>query len=272
MNPRKSLADLADAFKGPEDASWKLFLPFWKAEVDKTTIFRFFPDANIDNPRGFLVENHVHELYTNGKRQKFACLRMYGENCPVCDQSAKFYDKNSLDSDEDKGRMLYRKRSYIGQGMVISTPVDNINLDQLWLIEIGPKIFDRIKRAFTNGDMDNPPYEFKGGYNFRIAKSQSGQYPDYGSSSFSPKQSDVPLDFIEKVTLHNLIEQRTPRSSPEVLEVAMLAMLTGGGPPRTASAPLPTTAGAPTGSSTIAALRARQAAERAAREAQNQTE
>ena len=48
-----------------------------------------------------------------------------------------------------------------------------------------------MQAAFGSGDLDNAPYELKGGYNFRFKKTKKGEYADYSTSSFSPKMSDI---------------------------------------------------------------------------------
>ena len=264
MSLKKSLADITSALSktGSDNAEWKKFFAFYKAEVGTTTTWRFFPDADVDNPLGFLVENLTHEFRVNGKRERYACLRMYGEACPTCDRAARYFDKNSLDHDEDLGRVFYRKRSFIGQGMVVSASFADQNTDVPRLIEFGPKIFKAIQTAFQSGDMDDPPYEFKGGHNFRIVKSKSGEYPDYGSSTFSPRPSDVDLAIVESIKLYDLREHRTPRTTPELLELAMSTVLRHGSP--SAAVPLPTVAvpeSSVASSPMLDRLRARQAEE-----------
>lgn len=230
---KKTLADLAAAFASKTtgeggDASWKLFFNFWKAPVDSVSAVRFLPDADESNPMGFLVENLAHELIINGKREKVPCLKMYGEDCPVCALSQKYYDEKSPEHNEQLGKKFYRKKSYIGQVLVIETPIEHDQEQLVKLIEFGPKIFKQIQAAFQSGDLEEPPYELKGGYNFRIKKSKSGEYADYGTSSFSPKQTDVADDLIESMVLYNLADYRTPKISREVLEAMLLADQTGG--------------------------------------------
>lgn len=231
---KKSLADLASAFaskttgEGGGNQTWKLFFNFWKAPVDSVSTIRFLPDAAEDNPMGFLVENLAHELVINGKREKVACLKMYGEDCPVCTLSQKYYDEKSPEHNEQLGKKYYRKKSYIGQVLVTDTPIEHDQEQLVKLIEFGPKIFKQIQASFSSGDLEEAPYELKGGYNFRIKKSKSGEYADYGTSSFSPKQSDVADDIIELMELYNLSAYRTPKITREVLEAMLLADQTGG--------------------------------------------
>jgi len=231
---KKSLADLASAFASKTSGdntgnqTWKLFFNFWKMDVDSTTIVRFLPDADEENPMGFLVENLAHELTINGKREKVACLKMYGEDCPICALSQKYYDEKSPDHNEKLGKKYYRKKSYIGQVLVIDTTIEHDQEQLVKLMEFGPKIFKQIQASFSSGDLEEAPFELKGGYNFRIKKSKSGEYADYGTSSFAPKQTDVADDIIESMTLYNLGEYRTPRITRDVMEAMLLADQTGG--------------------------------------------
>jgi hypothetical protein len=242
---KKSLADLASAFaaktsgEGGGNQQWKLFFNFWKAPVDSISVVRFLPDAADDNPMGFLVENLAHELVINGKREKVPCLKMYGEDCPVCTLSQKYYDEKSPEHNEQLGKKYYRKKSYIGQVVVIDTPIEHDAEQIVKLMEFGPKIFKQIQSSFQSGDLEEPPYELHGGYNFRIKKSKSGEYADYGTSSFSPKQTDVAADVLDAMILYNLADYRTAKMSREVLDAMLLADQTGGSVPESAKEEAP---------------------------------
>lgn len=252
MATKRSLADLAAAFtsktSGDSNATWKLFFNFWKAPVDSVSTVRFLPDANEDNPMGFLVENLTHELNINGKREKVACLKMYGEACPICELSARFYDEKSPDYNEELGKQFYRKKSYIGQVLVVESPVEH-DADQLVkLIEFGPQVFKQIQAAFQSGDLEAAPYELKGGYNFRFRKTVTGSGQNsYTTSNFAPKQSDVDDAVLEAITLYDLNEYRTPKTDVAALEAMLVAAQTGGSytpaqAPAKAAAPAPAAA------------------------------
>lgn len=234
---KRSLADLAAAFEqkttsgGGGDQSWRLFFNFWKAPTDSVSVVRFLPDLDEDNPMGFLVENLVHELVVNGKREKVACLKMYGEDCPICALSQKHYDEKDPEHNEALGKKYYRKKSYIGQVLVLETPVEHDAERLVKLIDFGPAIFNQINAAFKSGDLEEPPYELKGGYNFRIKKTKSGEYASYTTSSFSPKQSDVADDVLEAIELYDLKSFRTPKTSREQLEAMLIADQTGASVP-----------------------------------------
>lgn len=232
MTQKRSLADLAAAFSsktGGGEPSWKLFFNFWKAPVDSVSTVRFLPDANESNPMGFLVENLTHELEINGKREKVACLKMYGEECPICELSARFYDEKSPDHNEQLGKKFYRKKSYIGQVLVVESQVEHDAEQLVKLIDFGPQVFKQIQAAFQSGDLDAAPYELKGGYNFRFRKTVTGSGQNsYTTSSFAPKQSDVDDAVIEAITLYALDDYRTPKTERAALEAMLVAAQTGG--------------------------------------------
>lgn len=242
MTAKRSLADLAAAFSKKTNESsgnqnWKLFFPFWKAPVDSVTTIRFLPDADADNHLGFLVENLTHELYVNGKKETVGCLKMYGEECPICELSAKFYNKTDPEYNEELGKKFYRKKSYIGQVLVLESQVEHDHNQLVKLIEFGPQIFKQIHAGFISGDMDAAPYELKDGYNFRIRKTQTGGGQNsYSTSNFAPKQTPVADDVIAQLNLYKLSDYRAAKTSREALEAMLLAAASGA--PAPAPAPV----------------------------------
>lgn len=225
---KKTLDQLKNAFAAKasgegSDQNWKKFFPFWKMPEDTTTIVRFLPDLDDENPMGFLVENLTHTLIVNGEKKTVPCLAMHGESCPVCELSRQYYDEKN----EEMGKKYYRKKSYIGQVLVVESPFEHDQNQLVKLIDFGPKIFKLIQAAFQSGDLEEPPYELKGGYNFRIKKTKAGQYADYGTSSFSPKQTDVDDSLIEQMELYNLREYRAAPMDRATLEAMLMADRTG---------------------------------------------
>lgn len=232
------LQALTSAFAGKNNSAggnqtpvWKKFYQFWKMPDNTTATVRFLPDRDEDsNPLKFLVENLTHELVVNGQKKKVPCLSMYGEPCPICEHSQKLY----AEGNEDMGKKYYKKRSYLGQVLVVESPFEYIdekdeNPGIVKLIDFGPKVFKCIQTAFQSGDLEEAPYEFKGGYNFRIKKTKAGQWSDYGTSSFSPKQTDLEEEVIDavKAELHSLSEFREKYVSRASLEAMLLAGQTG---------------------------------------------
>lgn len=237
MTAKRNLASLTSAFTqktgggGGGNQNWKLFYPFWKIPVDSIAVVRFLPDLDPDNNLGFLVENLTHELVINGERKTVPCLSMHGEDCPICALSRDYYDEKSPNYNEALGKKYYKKKSYIGQVIVVESPIEHDQNQLVKLIEFGPKIFKQIQAAFQSGDLEEAPFEFKGGYNFRIRKTQSGQYADYGQSSFAPKQSDLDDEVISQLNLFNLADYRgkdgVTKMDRDTLEAMLIADQTG---------------------------------------------
>lgn len=228
MTAKNKLEALKSAFdkkttNTESDQSWKLFYPFWKMPDDAQAVVRFLPDLDDENNLGFLVENLQHELVVNGKKKKVPCLAMHGEDCPICALSRKYYDEKN----EEMGKKYYRKKSYIGQVIVVESPIEHDQAQLVKLIDFGPAVFKQIQSAFQSGDLEEAPFEFKGGYNFRIKKTKSGQYASYTTSSFAPKQTDLDDDIIEQLNLFNLADYRGKKMDVATVEALLVADQTG---------------------------------------------
>lgn len=246
---KRSLADLVSAFEtkntdttsGNDD--WKKFFPFYKAAVDTTSTVRFLPDLDEDNPRGFVVENLYHELNINGRKERVACLRMHGEDCPACKASEQFYDEKSPNHNPAKGKAMYRKKSYIAQAVVLETTLQmRDDAPLVWLLDFGPQIYNKIIADMKSGDLENNPVEFQGGHNFRIRKSLNGTENSYATSSFSPKPTDLPADMIDQVVdqMYDLKNYRAKRVDAAVMETMVNAALNSMGGPAPQNVAKPT--------------------------------
>ena len=223
LDALKSAFDKKATNTGSGDQSWKLKYPFWKMPDDSTAVVRFLPDLDDENNLGFLVENLQHELIVNGQKKTVPCLSMHGEDCPICQLSRKYYDEKN----DEMGKKYYRKKSYLGQVIVIESPIEHDQSQLVKLIEFGPAVFKQIQAAFQSGDLEVPPYELKGGYNFRIKKTKNGQYASYTTSSFAPKQSDLEDDILEAINLYNLADYRGAKMDRATVEALLTADQTG---------------------------------------------
>lgn len=228
MSVKNKLDALRGAFdkkttSGGGDQSWKLFYQFWKIPDDSQAVVRFLPDLDEDNSLQFLVEKLEHELFVNGQKKRVPCLSMFDEECPICALSRKYYDEKN----DELGKKYYKKKSYIGQVIVVESPIEHEQSQLVKLIEFGPAIFKQIQAAFQSGDLEEVPYDFKGGYNFRIKKTKSGQYASYSTSSFAPKQSSLDDDVIEQLNLFDLKKFRGAKPDRATVEALLVADQTG---------------------------------------------
>lgn len=205
---------------------WDKFYPFYKMNFDETVVFRFLPDLDDENPLGFILENKYHELMINGKKKRIACLKMYGESCPCCEHSQKYYNEG----DEKMGKAFWRKIDYIAQGLIIKTPFDYpVKADEnpVRMISVGPKLYKVIESKIVKGDMEDMPYDMVNGYDFRINKTHQGEYADYTTSDFARKSTPIPEDLLPRVELYDLKNYRYGKIEREQVETMIEAFLTG---------------------------------------------
>lgn len=229
MNFNLSMEGFADALK-TTDATvsdyLKKFYPYWKMEEHQTAIVRFLPDRDENNKLAFIVANTTHDLKIEDKRKEVPCLRMYGHSCPICEASSALFAEGS----EQEAKRYYKRTSYIGQVVVMESPFDYPQDAQVVkLLKFGPQIMKCIEAAFKSGDLVEHPAHPKLGYNFRLRKGKSGKWPDYGSSGFAPRQSELDPDLYDliKEQLYTLSDWRAPEITRPELEAMLLADRTG---------------------------------------------
>jgi hypothetical protein len=208
------------------------YYPFWNMPEGSQAVIRFLPDANEDNPMGFLVEKLSHKLTVNGETKTTPCHKMYGEECPICKVSAAYYK----DGDEDNGKKYWRKKQHIAQILVVEDPLPadiqtgEKHEGKIRYISLGFQLFNIIKDAFESGELDEVPYAFEGGCNFIIKKTKQGKHDSYTLSKFARKSSDLTDEEIalakdQMVDLVTLLPQAPEMSKTEAI---LEAALTGG--------------------------------------------
>ena len=205
---------------------WDKFYPFYKMGFGDIAHFRFLPDLDEENPWGFVVENKYHELIINGKKKKLACLEMHGEECPCCQLSREYYDAG----DEKMGKQFWRKLEYIAQGLVNSSPFEypvKAGENPVRLISIGPKLFKKVETAIVSGEFDVPFYDLMQGCDFKIMKTQQGEWADYSNSEFARKSGPVSDAQLEHMELYNLKDYRYAKIERDQMDVQIQAFLTG---------------------------------------------
>jgi len=199
------LEKLRAAFKKDENTNSSRpnnYYPFWKMKVGEQAIVRFLPDANEDNPLAFMVEKFNHTLVVNGENQSIPCMKMYGEDCPICKVSAGFYKED----DKINGKKYWRKKQNLAQALIVEDPLPadaetgEKHEGKVRVIALGYQLFTVIKEAFESGELDDIPFAYDGGCNFIIKKTKSGEYEGYAvGSKFARKSSDLTKDEVAYV-------------------------------------------------------------------------
>jgi hypothetical protein len=204
--------------------------PFWNMKEGESATLRFLPDGNADNTF-FWVERLMIKLPFAGIKGQtdsrpvqvqVPCMEMYGESCSILQEVRGWFKDPSL---EDMGRKYWKKRSYIFQGFVTDNPLteDTTPENPIRRFIIGPQIFQLIKQALMDPDMEELPTDYTAGVDFRLNKGSKGGYADYGASSWARRERPLGDSEMAAVNNHGLfnLTDFLPKKPSEV-EVKVL--------------------------------------------------
>jgi hypothetical protein len=170
--------------------------PHWNIDEGTNVTLRFLPDSDTNNTF-FWIERQMIRLtfpgVVGGENKpvtvQVPCGEMYGDTCPVLTEVRPWFKDSSL---EDMGRKYWKKRSYIFQGFVIDSPLnEEAPENPIRRFVISPQIFNIIKSALMDPDMENIPTDYVNGCDFRVTKTTKGQYADYSTSNWARKDSSL---------------------------------------------------------------------------------
>jgi hypothetical protein len=120
------------------------------------------------------------------------CVEMYndGSVCPILSEVRGWFKDKSL---EEQGRKYWKKRSYIFQGFVVEDPIgeEKTPENSIRRFIIGPQIYQIIRSALMDPELDNLPTDTLNGLDFRIAKTSKGGFADYSTSKWSRRERSL---------------------------------------------------------------------------------
>jgi hypothetical protein len=203
--------------------------PHWNIDEGTSASVRFLPDGNSKNTF-FWVERAMIKLPFNGIKGEseskqvqvqVPCVEMWGEACPVLAEVRTWFKDKSL---EDMGRKYWKKRSYVFQGFVRENPLadDKSPENPIRRFIIGPQIFQTIKGALMDPELEESPTDLVRGLDFRVTKTSKGGYADYSTSKWARKESpltEAEAMALEKHGLYNLNEFLPKKPGAEELRV-----------------------------------------------------
>jgi hypothetical protein len=149
------------------------------------------------------------------------CMEMYGETCPVLTEVRPWFKDKSM---EDMGRKYWKKKSYIFQGFVLQNPLsdDKTSENPIRRFIIGPQIFNIIRSALLDPEMEELPTDAVRGVDFRITKTSKGGYADYSTSKWSRREralDEAERAAIDKFGLFNLNDFRPKKPTDAELKI-----------------------------------------------------
>jgi len=185
--------------------------PFWNMKEGESSTLRFLPDGNPDNTF-FWAERLMIKLPFAGVKGEtdsrpvqvqIPCMEMYGETCNILNEVRGWFKDSSL---EDMGRKYWKKRSYVFQGFVTDNPIadDQSPENPIRRFIIGPQIFQIIKQALMDPDMEELPTDYTAGVDFRLNKTSKGGYADYSTSSWARRERPLDDSEMNAVNTHSL--------------------------------------------------------------------
>lgn len=188
--------------------------PFWNMEEGSTTTLRFLPDDNPNNSF-FWIERLMIKLPFSGIKGQpdsrpvlvqVPCMEMYDQPCPVLGEVRNWFKDPSL---EDLGRKYWKKRSYIFQGFVVDGGIDERDgapENPIRRFVIGPQLFQVIKQALMDPDMEDLPTDFVNGIDFRLNKTSKGGYADYSTSTWARRERPLSDEEKRAIDEHGLFD------------------------------------------------------------------
>ena len=199
--------------------------PFWNIDEGKSATIRFLPDGNPNNTF-FWVERAMIRLefpgVKNGEEKKAVtvrvpCVEMWGDTCPILTEVRTWFKDKSL---EEMGRKYWKKRDYLFQGIIRENPIieENAPENPVRRLIIGPQIFNIVKSALMDPELDELPTDYQRGLDFRVTKGSKGGYADYSTSTWSRRESALTEQEQSAIKSHGLFDLATflPKKPSEV--------------------------------------------------------
>jgi outer membrane protein OmpA-like peptidoglycan-associated protein len=148
-------------------------------------------------------------------------MEMWKETCPIHAEIRPWFKDKSL---EDLGRKYWKKKSYVFQGFVVDTKLqeDTTPENPIRRFIVNPSIFNIVKGALMDPEMDNLFTDYENGTDFRLTKTTKGQYADYSTSSFARKErglNEVELQAVADKGLFNLNDFMPKKPTKEEVDI-----------------------------------------------------
>jgi gp32 DNA binding protein like len=169
--------------------------PHWNIAEGTNATVRFLPDGDTNNTF-FWIERAMIKLpfagvkgETNSKpvTVQVPCMEMWGETCPVLTEVRPWFKDKSL---EEMGRKYWKKKSYLFQGFVVDSKLqeDKTPENPIRRFIIGSQIFNIVKNALMDSEIEELPTDYVRGLDFKIAKTSKGGYADYSTSTWARRE------------------------------------------------------------------------------------
>ena len=183
----------------------------WNIPEGSSATLRFLPDGDESNTFFWKERQMIKIEFPGVKGQdeskkvtvQVPCVEMWGETCPVHAQIRPWFKDPTM---EALGRKYWKKRSYVFQGFVVNSPMEEQSTPEnpIRRFIISPQIFTLIKQALMDPDMEELPTDYMRGTDFRLNKTQKGGYADYSTSGWARKERGLNEEELQAIAQHGL--------------------------------------------------------------------
>tara|TARA_B100000963_G_scaffold124129_2_gene108321 strand:+ start:2700 stop:3710 length:1011 start_codon:yes stop_codon:yes gene_type:complete len=199
--------------RGSQTGGDNAIFPFWNIPENSTTVLRFLPDGDTSNTYFWRERQMIRLEFAGIKGQadsrkvtvNVPCNEMWGPvgSCPVLSEVRPWFKDPKL---EDMGRKYWKKRSYVFQGFVTESSLqeDTTPENPIRRFVINPSIFNIIKGALMDSDFTELPTDIEQGTDFRLTKTTKGQYADYSTSSWARRERSLDSNERAAIDSHGL--------------------------------------------------------------------
>ncbi len=185
--------------------------PHWNIPEGSSATLRFLPDLDESNTF-FWKERQMIRLEFPGVKGgdehksvtvQVPCVEMWNDSCPIHAEIRPWFKDTSM---EDVARKYWKKRSYIFQGFVTQSELqeDTVPENPIRRFVISPQIFKIISQALMDPDFPEIPTDYEMGTDFRVMKSTKGQYADYSTSNWARRERSLNQEERDAVAKHGL--------------------------------------------------------------------
>lgn len=183
----------------------------WNIPEGTSATVRFLPDADESNTFFWKERQMMKMTFPGVKGQdeskpvtiQVPCVEMWGEQCPVHAEIRPWFKDPSM---EELARKYWKKRSYIFQGFVTHSDLQEENLPEnpIRRFVISPQIYKIISSALMDPDFSEIPTDYEAGTDFKITKGTKGQYADYGTSNWARRERSLDQNERDAIAQHGL--------------------------------------------------------------------
>jgi hypothetical protein len=147
-------------------------------------------------------------------------MEMYGESCPVLAEVRGWFKDPAM---EDMGRKYWKKRSYVFQHLVIDSDLsEDKPASPIRRSILGPQIFQIVKEALLDPELEDLPTDYANGLDFVIKKTSKGNFADYSTSKWSRRErplSEAEKAAIEEHGLYTLSDYKPKQPGATEIEI-----------------------------------------------------